>query len=1785
MTDQIVTLRINTDSRGGVAGVQVVRRELTGLSTDAARAGSSTSASLAAVDAVAGRMGTSFERLRGLALGALGAFAGFSSLQSVWNASLQGTISQERALAQVEARIKSTGGAAGLTAPQLAGMASSLQSVTTYADDAVSEMQALLLTFTKVSGDVFPAAQMAILNVATGMGTDLKSAAIQVGKALNDPVQGLTALSRSGIQFSDAQEVTIKQLVAMGNTAGAQRVILAELETQFGGAAVAARNTFGGALEALQISFGDLFEVSDGLPELTAQIEAATAALKDPATVAAVQQLAATVLQAIPVMVHGFVTVAQHGEELLVVIAAIAGARGLGALIAAAGQARSALQSSLNLAAIGAQVQALSLPIVGATSAMKAMTLAGDAWGARLLALAGGPIPAAIAALAPLALAIKQNLDELDRLERRGATVVRAPSGSIGTGLAGATRPTASIEQDVERLSALMDRDRGREQAMERHAASLERLRQQYMRTGGTVTEWNQLMARSSVEAAGARAASTQMGAALAELNRIGADAGTVQARQAAAATTLRTRLAELAAIEQSTPAAVSEVARTRAALIAQYQREVASIGGVTAANRTIERSQREAERAESARSQTMRRLIELTLGATAATDPAAAALDDYADAVRRAADAGGRAIEAGNSHAQVQAAVRDATDAAAAALDRSLQSIDREADARARAADIVGRTVEALELDARMAGLNARERTILTLTLEAEERARQAVRDGLRESAELTAAEREEIAKRGKAAMDAIDAARANEDALNSLRQTGLNVFGDLANATTNWVMRGAKDFGGFFSDVVSGFKRMLADIISQSLRARLGQTFGAAFGLGGTGATPGSQGGSLLGGLNLAGGITQGGGILGNLLGGTFGAVGGMLAGFGGALGGFGAGLTVAGNAGLLAAGQFGVAQLAAGNLAVGLGSLVPVIGAIAAAVQIVNQISGGRLLGTSYRAESSTSTLSLGADGGDASQTIREVRQRSLFRGRQWRNRSVDASDEAVQAASQLFDAVRKVMVEAARAMQGEAPGMISAALRTVAEYDKDGKVKATRYFVDILGRSWEEATAEAASTRITAEGLIATIDAVLGTTVDAASAAIGSTVQQAFAGANGDIQAAGAAAGSAFDSAIKSVGAAVGEASAIAERWRDDAATLMDGAQMLLAAATDIRAGTGLLGEGGSLTAITALIEDMAAEGESLTAAYARVSASTKLWEEALALSGVAVDQTREQLVRFATDITTAAGGIERAQALWTGYFSRFYSDEERRALALTRAQARQSSEFGDIGLNASDFAGGADAIARFRQLFEQALPTLGADAIVQWLEAGDALGAVIDLQGTYNEVLDTTVSTLGDILTGVEEQIASFAPPQTFAQRIDAITASIDQLIKEAVRLGATEEQIARIRLLGTLRVNEVLQEQQRAMDEYSQFIAGFRNEDAGLSEFQTAVRRVERETQAAALRANELARAAGLAGAAESDLVLIQQRGAEQIAAAAAQLEASIASLADQLGYAAEQATDATAAYGSDLGFVHWLEEQRQAIANAPRIDPQRFDLATRLAAQVRELSEFSQASVAEILARRNISINRLISDLGVDIERLGSPEIMDRLVQASRTLGVDVLDAARELGTNVGELSSATSLINDAFERALERLPDHVRNSLDPLFRAYEGATTAEGRTAARENLVNAIDELPPQLRAVLAPFLSEINTTALAEQQLGAAEQANRYLSVSVDHLAEIRRVLSQPTPVPAVRVGEKATAQGSGDAAILREILLENRRLNGQVEELRAAVRRMQDNAVTGRNGVSA
>ena len=222
-------------------------------------------------------------------------FSGFVATVGVissFRAIIEKTREQEAAVAQLEARLESTGGVSGKTSKELQGLASSLQKVTTFGDEAIISMQSMLLTFTNIKGDRFNEATKAILDMSVALKTDLKSASIQVGKALNDPIKGVTALSRSGVQFTETQKDLIKSFVAVGDSASAQGVILEELSVQFGGAAEAAADTFGGALDQLSNAFGDLLEADGGgLTKAKDEIKELTEILQDPKTKEAMDNL------------------------------------------------------------------------------------------------------------------------------------------------------------------------------------------------------------------------------------------------------------------------------------------------------------------------------------------------------------------------------------------------------------------------------------------------------------------------------------------------------------------------------------------------------------------------------------------------------------------------------------------------------------------------------------------------------------------------------------------------------------------------------------------------------------------------------------------------------------------------------------------------------------------------------------------------------------------------------------------------------------------------------------------------------------------------------------------------------------------------------------------------------------------------------------------------------------------------------------------------------------------------------------------------------------------------------------------------------------------------------------------------------------------------------------------------------------------------------------------------------------------------------------------------------
>jgi len=168
---------------------------------------------------------------------------------------------QAKAVAQVEAGLISTGNAAGFTSQQLQKMAADLQAKTIFGDEVIlKDATAQLLTFTNIAGEQFARTQKAALNLATRLDGDLKSASIQLGKALNDPIANLSALSRSGIQFSEEQKAIIKSLAKTNKLAEAQTIILDELEKQYGGAAEAAAEAGLGPFQQLQNSLSDVSE-------------------------------------------------------------------------------------------------------------------------------------------------------------------------------------------------------------------------------------------------------------------------------------------------------------------------------------------------------------------------------------------------------------------------------------------------------------------------------------------------------------------------------------------------------------------------------------------------------------------------------------------------------------------------------------------------------------------------------------------------------------------------------------------------------------------------------------------------------------------------------------------------------------------------------------------------------------------------------------------------------------------------------------------------------------------------------------------------------------------------------------------------------------------------------------------------------------------------------------------------------------------------------------------------------------------------------------------------------------------------------------------------------------------------------------------------------------------------------------------------------------------------------------------------------------------------------------
>lgn len=202
------------------------------------------------------------KKMGGLLVGGLAAAGVAVGIGEIFKKGFEEYSAADAINAQFNAGIKSTGNAANLSVKSMDDLAKSISGYSGQSYESIGKTEQVLQTFTNLRNvgpnKIFDQATVAASNMAAKLGGDASASAIQLGKALNDPVKGMTALRRVGVAFTQSQTNQVKAMVASGNILGAQKVILAELTTEFGGAAKAAGETFPGALARTKVAFGEL---------------------------------------------------------------------------------------------------------------------------------------------------------------------------------------------------------------------------------------------------------------------------------------------------------------------------------------------------------------------------------------------------------------------------------------------------------------------------------------------------------------------------------------------------------------------------------------------------------------------------------------------------------------------------------------------------------------------------------------------------------------------------------------------------------------------------------------------------------------------------------------------------------------------------------------------------------------------------------------------------------------------------------------------------------------------------------------------------------------------------------------------------------------------------------------------------------------------------------------------------------------------------------------------------------------------------------------------------------------------------------------------------------------------------------------------------------------------------------------------------------------------------------------------------------------------------------------
>lgn len=223
--------------RGDVSGLREstaeVKRTLNGTADDAGKAGTTASKRFG------GGLKSGIVGVGKMVAGPMAALFAADKIKDFFVGAMDEAREAQKVGAQTTAVLKSTGGAAKVSAAQIGDYAGAISKKAGIDDEAIQSGENMLLTFTNVQNrvgkgnDIFKQATQTMTDMSVATGQDMKGSALQLGKALNDPYTGITKLSRVGVQFTQQQQAQIKALTRGGDAQAAVAMGLIDSTTTY----------------------------------------------------------------------------------------------------------------------------------------------------------------------------------------------------------------------------------------------------------------------------------------------------------------------------------------------------------------------------------------------------------------------------------------------------------------------------------------------------------------------------------------------------------------------------------------------------------------------------------------------------------------------------------------------------------------------------------------------------------------------------------------------------------------------------------------------------------------------------------------------------------------------------------------------------------------------------------------------------------------------------------------------------------------------------------------------------------------------------------------------------------------------------------------------------------------------------------------------------------------------------------------------------------------------------------------------------------------------------------------------------------------------------------------------------------------------------------------------------------------------------------------------------------------------------------------------------------------